>query len=238
MRLRKIPLATMALGGCLLLTACGGGSGGSGSALTVQGTAAIGKPLAAPLSVTCKEGSGSSTSNSDGSFAVVINNGVGPCLLSMTTAAGTKLNSITSGAASTQTANLTPMTTLLVNYLRNVPGMSSASPEAWFALPATKALLADTEALRIRITTDFIPALKEVLPPGTTLSLADASFLLTAFIANPVSSTIDADLERLRSSGVVTELGALIRAYVDQLIKKALDDIPVISPTGATGASS
>lgn len=238
MRLRKIPLATMALGGCLLLTACGGGSGGSGSALTVQGTAAIGKPLAAPLSVTCKEGSGSSTSNSDGSFAVVINNGVGPCLLSMTTAAGTKLNSITSGAASTQTANLTPMTTLLVDYLRNVPSMSAPSPDAWFAKRETKALLGNTDALQIRITTDFIPAVKALVPPGTTLGLTDAGFLQTPFIPNPVISATDADLEKLIVSGFVTQLGVLIRDFVDKLVKAALNDLPVDPVTGASGASS
>ena len=237
MRLRKIRLATMVLGGGLLLTACGGGSDGGGSALTVQGTAAIGKPIAGPVSVICNEGSGSSTSNPDGSFAVVINNGVGPCLLTMT-AGGATLHSVTSGAASTQTANLTPMTTLLVEYLRNVPSMSAPSPNAWFALRQTKALLGNTDALQTRITADFIPAIKALMPPGTTLSLVDASFLQTRFDANPLISAIDADLEKLLTSGFVTRLGSVIRAFVDELIKAALDDLPVNPVTGATGASS
>lgn len=237
MRLREIPLAAMVLGGSLLLTACGGGSGNSGSALTVQGTAAIGKPLAGPVSVICNQGSGNSTSNLDGSFSVVINNGVGPCLLTMT-AGGTTLHSVTSGVASTQTANLTPMTTLLVDYLRNVPGMSAPSPNAWFDLRQTKALLGNTDALQNRITTDFIPAIKALMPPGTTLSLVNASFLQTRFDANPLVSEIDADLEKLLKSGFVTQLGVVIKDFVDKLVKAALDDLPVNPATGATGASS
>jgi hypothetical protein len=241
MRFNKISLASMLLGGSMLLAACGGSGGGGGigggSDLTVRGTAAIGKALVGPLSVTCKTGTGTGTSNSDGSFTVVINNGVGPCLLTMTVN-GATLYSISSGSTATQTANLTPMTTLLVNYLRNVPGMTAASPEAWFALPQVKTLLADTAALTKRIVEDFIPALKALVPAGTTLSLTDAGFLFTTFTPNPSTSSTDADLEKLRILNFVTDIGKLVQAFVDQIIKEALKDTPVVLPTGATGAAS
>jgi hypothetical protein len=157
MRLNKIALASLVLGGSVLLAACGGGGGSSGSALTVKGTAAKGVPLVGAVSATCKTGTGTATSNLDGSYTVVINNGVGPCLLAITPTGGATLYSITSGSGATQTANITPMTNLLVNYLGNVPGMNgTANPTAWFALPAVKALLADPAALATRIVNDFI----------------------------------------------------------------------------------
>ena len=186
------------------MTACGGesGIGGGGSDLTLRGTAAIGAPLVGLVSATCKKGSGTSTSNPDGSFSVVINDGVGPCLLSMTipnitttTTAPATLYSVTSGSTATQTANLTPMTTMLVEYLRNEKSMAAPSPDAWFAKRETRALLGNTDALQTRIKSDFIPAVKELVPSGTTLTLADASFLQTPFIPDPlIADGIDADL--------------------------------------------
>ena len=238
MRLHKISLAAMALGGGLLLTACGGGGGGSD--LTLRGTAAIGDPVVGPVSATCKEGRGTSPSNSDGSFSVVINNGVGPCLLSMTIPNTTNmLYSVTSGSTATQTANLTPMTTLMVEYLRNLPNMpSTQNPQDWFASPVTKLFLSDPQTLTTRIQDGFIPSLNSLLPPNTAPFALNANFLRTTFIANPSVSSIDADLIKLITSKFVTDLGALIKTFVDDLIKAALKDIPVITPPiGATGAS-
>src|SRR5438034_5331221 len=128
MRLNKIALASLVLGGSALLAACGGGGGSSGSALTLKGTAATGAPVVGAVTATCKSGTGTATSNPDGSFTVVVNNGVGPCLLAITPPGGAPIYSVTSGSGATQTANITPMTNLLVSYLRNVPGMTAADP--------------------------------------------------------------------------------------------------------------
>ena len=140
MRLTKLSLACLVLGGSALLTACGGGdSVTGGAALTLRGTAAVGAPLVGAVSASCKTGTGTATSNLDGSYTVIVNNGVGPCLLSIT-AGSVTLYSVTSGTGSALTGNITPMTNALVNYLLNVPGMSAANPAAWFALPATQTL--------------------------------------------------------------------------------------------------
>ncbi len=237
MRLNKISLACLVLGGSALLAACGGGGGGSdgGSALTLKGTAATGAPLVGAVTATCKSGTGTATSNLDGSFAVVVNGGVGPCLLAITPTGGATLYSVTSGSGATQTANITPMTNLLVSYLRSVPGMTAADPAAWFALPAVKALLADTAALTVRVVTDFIPAVKALVP---SLSVADAGFLFTAFTANPAGSSTDADLEKLKTAGIVSSTGAPSAATTSSLTTAASNDTAVVSPTGATGAGS
>ena len=233
MRLNNLALACV-LTGSALLVACGdGGGGGSASILTVSGTAATGAPLVGSVTVTCKTGSGSATSNLDGSFTVLVTNGVGPCLLSLT-ANGTTLFSVTSGNAATQVANITPMTNLLVSYLSNVPGLEAADPAAWFAKPTTQALLADTTALNTRIATDFIPAVKTLAP---TLSLTDASFLSTAFKADPAVSSADADLELLKTANVVTASGAPEPATITTLDNAAADDTEVIAPTTPTGGS-
>ena len=233
MRLTKLSLACLVLGGSALLTACGdGGSAlGGGSALTLQGTAAKGAPLVGTVTASCKTGTGTAVSNLDGSFSVVVSNGVGPCLLAITPTGGATLYSVTSGSGATQTANITPMTNLLVSYLRNVPGMSGAAdPVAWFALPAVKALLADTAALTARIVNDFVPALKALLP---SLSVANADFLFTAFTASPTSSATDADLEKLKTAGIVTATGAPSAVATSSLAVAASNDSPVVVPTGA-----
>lgn len=237
MRFNKIALVSLVLGGSALLAACGGDSGGSlggGSTLSLNGTAATGKPLPGAVSATCKSGTGSGTSNLDGSFTVLVNNGVGPCLLSITAGAAT-LYSVTSGSGATQTGNITPMTNMLVGYLRNVPGMTAADPAAWFALPAVKALLADPAALTARVVNHFIPAMNVLLP---TLSLSTASFLSTAFTANPLTSTDDADLEKLLKALIVTPTGLPSDAAIKALVAAAIDDIRVVFATGATGAGS
>ena len=149
-------------------------------------------------------------------------------------ATGATLYSITSGSGATQTANITPMTSMLVTYLLNVPGMKAATPEAWFAQPVVKTLLTDTTGLSTRITRDFLPTLKALLP---TLSVNSTDFLFTAFVANPASAT-DADLEKLKTAGVVTSTGAPSAATASALATSAANDTPVVGATGATGAGS
>jgi len=231
MRLNKINLASLVLGGSVLLAGCGGGGSDGGSVLSLSGTAATGAPIAGQIvTATCKTGTATVTTSTDGSYTANIGGGEGPCLLKITLAGGGALYSITSGNGASQTANITPMTNLLVIYLSNVPGMTAASPEAWFALPAARTLLANTAALNTRITADFIPAVKALVP---TLSLSTTDFLYTKFTASPTSSTTDADLELLKNSGVVTSTGAPTAATTLLLQTAAANDTPVVSPTGA-----
>jgi hypothetical protein len=233
MKFTKIALASMVLGGSLLLSACGGGGGG-GSGLSLNGTAATGKPVLGTVAATCKTGSGTAVSNLDGSYNAFINGGAGPCLLKITPADGSPvMYSISSGSGASQTANITPLTSYLVTYLRSVPGMNATSPEAWFALSSVRGLLANTAALNERIVRDFIPALSALVPG---LDLSSVSFLSTAFIANPLSSTADAQLEKLKT--VLIDNPSLVTEILKQLAIDASNDPEVLGATGATGAGN
>jgi hypothetical protein len=116
--------APIAVGSALLMTAvlsaCGGG-GGSGSQdvpatpLTVSGTAATGAAIAGKtVDVKCSSGTGSPTSNSNGGYSITVTGGSLPCLVRVTTDSGAVLHSVVAGAGSSATANVTPVSQLVV----------------------------------------------------------------------------------------------------------------------------
>ena len=107
-----------------LLVGCGGG-GGSGAAgggpLTISGVAATGAAISAgAVEARCATGTGTATTNSDGSYALTVSNGVAPCVLRVTDpTSSTTLHSIIEQGQSK--ANITPLTELVV---ANVSGES------------------------------------------------------------------------------------------------------------------
>ncbi|QJC55790.1 hypothetical protein HC248_01073 [Polaromonas vacuolata] len=237
MRLNKISLAAMVIGSGLLLAACGGGgSGGSTANLSISGTAAVGVAIEGTAVATCKSGTGTAVSNATtGNYTVNVAGGVGPCLLKLTPTNPDRvlfpvLYSVSSGVGASQTSNITPLTSLLVTYLSSVPGITAASPEAWFSSPSTVALLSNPTALNLRITRDFIPAIKILVP---SLNLAGSEFLGTAFVTNPNSSTTDKDLESLKLA--ITNNTITLSGLINNLKSNAAATPAV---TAATGAAS
>jgi hypothetical protein len=241
MRFNKVFLACLVLGGSAMLAACGGGDSSpppaAGSAdLTLSGTAATGKAInGGALGVTCKSGSGTGTSGADGSFKVTVANGAGPCLLKITPVVGIPLYSMTSGSGTS--ANITPMTNMLVSYLLSAKDMNAASPEDWFKLATTRALLADPVALTARIKSDFILVLQKLAPK---LKVTSDDFLAKSFVAGSLTDTTDTDLEELVKVGVVTSTGEASPGTKDTLKREGEKAKPVVVvvPTGATGAGS
>lgn len=101
-----------------LLAACGGGGGsgpsGPSTTLTLKGTAAKGAAIArSTVEAKCNGGSGSAVTADDGSYTIGLTSGNSPCVLKVGTTSG-DLHSVAAGGGSTLTANLTPVTQLIV----------------------------------------------------------------------------------------------------------------------------
>ena len=121
-----------------LLLACGG-DGGSGTppppvnppaTLSIVGTAATGAAIAGGT-VTAKCAAGAATpapTAADGSYSVSVTSGTLPCALQVTSADGaTALYSVATGSGTSATANITPLTQLVV------ASLAGADPAALFA---------------------------------------------------------------------------------------------------------
>ena len=114
-----LALATATLLG---LTACGGGSdtpAATATTTTFSGTAATGAALAnATVTITCASGTGTTTTATNGSYTKDLTGITLPCALKAASSDGTTvLYSVTTATAtssSTQVANITPLTQLLV----------------------------------------------------------------------------------------------------------------------------
>ncbi len=102
----------------LLLAACGGGGGGGGAASTpsisISGVAATGAAISGgTVEARCATGTGTATTNLDGTYSVSVSNGVQPCILKATDPISKiELHSVVENGATT--ANITPVTDLVV----------------------------------------------------------------------------------------------------------------------------
>lgn len=125
MNKQNILFRTTLLAMAAALAACGGGGGSDAApppvdppkpaSLTIAGTAAVGAALAAaPVSVKCVGGTGTATTAADGSFSVAIQGASLPCVLSVTSGSTTLRSVAEAGTGTTATANLTPISELIV----------------------------------------------------------------------------------------------------------------------------
>lgn len=100
-----------------ILTACGGGGGGSTStaqSLSISGVAATGAAISGgTIEAKCQSGTGTATSNADGSYALSVLSGQQPCILRATDPV-TKLELHSLLESGATTANITPVTDLVV----------------------------------------------------------------------------------------------------------------------------
>ena len=109
------------------LSACGSGGGGSddtpvaATPLTLNGTAATKEAIAGKtVEAKCNNGSGSATSNAGGAYIITIAGGSLPCLLRATADSGAVLHSLTQGTGSSATADITPVSQLVIARLTGV----------------------------------------------------------------------------------------------------------------------
>lgn len=218
----------------LLLSACGGG-GGSGEApppaaaqLIVSGTAAVGAPLTgAEIEVKCATGTGSTSTDAQGVYAVSIAGGSAPCLVKAsagTIGAG--------GAANTDTllgvtdaagkANVTPLTQLiLAQALGQEPGAAFAA-----SLPNDKLALAQLDAAWSSVKT----SLRNF---GIDVAGLDGNPVGAPFTADSATDPLDQSLEALKSRLEATgsTLAALTQALADGSTDLSAAACPVTQQT-------
>jgi hypothetical protein len=193
---------TLQIGSIAILTsglvACGGSdsSGGPPSG-TISGTAAVGTALAnATVQLSCKNGSGSTTTNSNGAYTVTFGFD-GPCAI---TASGGGVT-LYSFAAGTGTFNVTPLTELLLDYLAAEQGTTLAALVAGVSSNASfQAALTNSSLIANGENT-----IVQLLSQQYGISLATTSFLSTSF--TPGQPGLDANLDALQAAGAINSNG-------------------------------
>jgi hypothetical protein len=184
-------MGVIALAGLLTLGACGGGGGSSGggggggstTTLTLSGTAAKGAALAsATVTAKCDGGTGTATTGADGTYTIALTSGTLPCVLkvsdtSVTPAVDYYSVAVGSGTTTTATANITPVTQLVVatllgndpaSFYANFVASSDASKLTPSAVDAAKtAVVTQLQAAGVTIPPDAGDFLTGTLVAGT-----------------------------------------------------------------------
>jgi hypothetical protein len=208
---------TSAAASCAVLSllGCGGGGGGSGPAnppasVTIAGTAAKGAALpGATVGIKCAAGTGTATTAADGRYTVTITGASLPCALRVAGTDGSVFHSVVAGSGSSGsfTANITPLTELLV------AATTGGSPASFFdgfggsavVTPASLTQAIDYLRLAVAGVVDLSGTnpVTDALVPGNPLDqkidTVMASFVATgttlaqvtsAFVANPGAPTV------------------------------------------------
>jgi hypothetical protein len=185
------------------LAACGGDSGGSPPSGTIQGTAAVGAPLAnAQIQVSCKNGTSNVSTNANGAYSSQFTFDP-PCEL-IATSGNTLLHSFAAGPG---TYNITPLTELLLVYLAGqlnttLDGLLAgitANPTYQSALTNSTVIANAERGVATLVQQTY----------GVTLSTS--SFLTTAFTPG---QPLDQALDALQSKGALQANGQPVPTLV------------------------
>jgi hypothetical protein len=186
MQNKKLILAGLAGMVAGALVACGGGGGsspssgsGSASGVTLSGTAASGLAIAGgTVSISCQGATGSATTQTNGTYIVTVSGGSLPCALSVTSG-GQTYRSVVAGTGSSATANITPLTEMLVGALlqQNPTALDGGAPSTTVTSSALQvaqtAVINYLQANDIDVSalsgTDFVstPLVAATTTPGT-----------------------------------------------------------------------
>lgn len=147
------------------LSACGGGGGSSdatptppppdtaAASLDLSGTAAVGKALAgATITAKCANGTSTGIAGTDGVFRLAISGGALPCVLQAVSGT-TTLHSVATGTGRTATANISPLTELVVAQANggDAAALFSSFDAAAQAKVSSTALSAATDSVKIAL---------------------------------------------------------------------------------------
>ncbi|MFZ2650529.1 MAG: hypothetical protein WA210_10550 [Burkholderiaceae bacterium] len=176
MRLHSLAAALACAG---LFAACGGGSSSPSPAttgpVTLTGVVATGAALAnASVTVKCSTGTGTATSSSSGAYTATITGGVLPCVLEAT-GGGNSLHSVATGSGTSATANITPLTELLVAQL------SAQNPATFYQT--------NTATLATTVTTTTV-ATAQTAVVGTLSAAGVSTSSITNMVTDPLVASV------------------------------------------------
>lgn len=193
---------------CLVLTAavlsaCGGGSSDDppppAASLTLSGTAATGAAIAGQtVDAKCAAGTGSATTKTDGTYTLSITGGVLPCLAKVTAGSTVLYTVVATGSGSAATANITPLTQLVV------ASLAGTDPATFYAAFTSSTAGAVTSATVTAATTAVVTTLGAA---GITLTGVDpiSGTLVAGSSANPYDAALETLATTLASTGTTLD---------------------------------
>jgi hypothetical protein len=187
----------------------------------------------ATVQLTCKNGSGTTTTDANGAYTVTFGFDA-PCAITATSGPVT----IYSFASSTGTFNVTPLTELLLDYIAADQGTTLATLVAGVSSNASyQAALTNSGLI-----TGGESAIAQILSKMYGISLATTSFLSASF--TPGQPGLDANLDALQTAGAFNSDGAPSSALLAAVIAagaavgKGASSGGAPTATGGTGSST
>jgi hypothetical protein len=238
---KHLALNAAALGLPIALAACGGNSGDGGTpppvtptSLSLSGTAATGAAIAGgTVTAKCAAGAATTaTTGADGRYTLAVSSGALPCALQVTSSdAATTLYSVAAGSGSSATANITPLTQLVV------ASLTGADPATLFSgFDSSHASAVTTSA----ITQAEASVVATLSAAGIDISaLGDlVTGALTAATSTTTGNAYDAALDTLQATLAASTDGdgnAMTLATLTSAVASASPAAP--APTASAKAS-
>ena len=217
--------------GALTLVACGGDS--STVPLSLRGVAATGLAIdGGSVVVQCVSGTGTATTLANGSYTVTIENGQGPCLITVTKGNIVLRSMSPQTTSGTAVANVTPFSNAIVDALvtakgaGTVLGLINSS-----TFPSNDDLKAAVTATVAQINVALIAANQPPLDANTDL-LSSPTYVAATTTNPDIGDATDKALDFLVPQGTATLPSTLVTA-----INTATDNVVAPTPTGATGGN-
>ncbi len=210
--------------GVLALGGCGGGSSDSSSPaaattapITLTGTAAGGIAIAGgTVTAKCASGTGTATTAADGTYTLTFT-GTPPCMLQVTdpnNAANVYYSAVDAG---TTTANITPLTTLVV---ANALGADPATAYAGFSSTTASNITSSTLSAAVtNVSTALASSLNITIPSGTNPLTATFTAATEVTTGSALDSTIDALVTALAAAN--TQISTLTAALASSTTASA-----------------
>ena len=216
-----------------ILAACGGGGSSDEPAagatpLALTGVAATGAAISGQtVEAKCSSGTGTATSNADGSYAINVTGGVLPCVLKISPATGPALYSVATGSGSSATANISPVTQLVV------ASLTGGDPAAYFTgFDATAAAGVTDAGVTAAVTAVKTTLLAAGVDLGTIDVLAGTLTPATGTTAgNAYDQALDALATKLATAGTTLET-------LTTTVAATSPAAPPTAPAATTGVAS